>query len=175
MIRLETCAASFNNKMLDIVCKRKQLGLPVHIVDALLTSYSNLLQEEYRHKYEMYVPNKEFSRKEQENRCICQIVPSSFLDEYFKIIINDNVKKQVEKDWNVLLDYELVKSADSVKVMKELSNYETRLAIANQWIGVDKSRKNQFAKSDIVNGKPQLLKQLDIEKRKRRNEKIVKF
>lgn len=175
MIRLETCAPSFNNKMLDIVCKRKKLGLPVYIVDALLTSYSNLLQEEYRHKYEMYVPNKEFSRKEQENRCICQIVPSSFLDEYFKIIINDNVKKQVEKDWNVLLDYELVKSADSVKVMKELSNYETRLAIANQWIGVDKSRKNQFTKSDIINGKPQLLKQLDIEKRKRKNEKIVKF
>ncbi len=175
IIRLETCEPSFNNKMLDIVCKREKLGLPDHIVDALLASYSHLLQEEYKHKYAVSVPDKEYSRKEQENRGICQIVPSSFLDKYFEIIINDNVKKQVEKDWNVLLDYELVKSADSIKVIKELSNYEMRLAIANQWIGVDKSRKNQFMKSDIINGKPQLLKQLDIEKRKRRNEKIVKF
>ena len=145
------------------------------MTQSLLTSYSQLLQEEYKHKYKVSHSNEKYNRREQENKSISRIIPSSLLEKYFRIIIYDNVKKQVEKDWDILLDYDLVNSTDSSKVIKELTDYETRLAVANQWISVDKSRKNQFFKSDIINGKPQLLKQLDIEKRKRRNEKIVKF
>ena len=175
IIRLETCQPSSSNKMLDIVCKREKLGLAENMTQSLLTSYSQLLQEEYKHKYKVSHSNEKYNRREQENKSISRIIPSSLLEKYFRIIIYDNVKKQVEKDWDILLDYDLVNSTDSSKVIKELTDYETRLAVANQWISVDKSRKNQFFKSDIINGKPQLLKQLDIEKRKRRNEKIVKF
>lgn len=175
IIRLETCQPSSSNKMLDITCKREKLGLAENMTESLLTSYSQLLQEEYKHKYKVSHSNEKYNRREQENKSICRIIPSSLLEKYFRIIIYDNVKKQVEKDWDILLDYDLVNSTDSSKVIKELTDYETRLAVANQWISVEKSRKNQFTKSDIINGKPQLLKQLDIEKQKRKNKKIVKF
>ena len=175
IIRLETSQPSSSNKMLDIICKRGKLGLTENITESLLTSYSQLLQEEYKHKYKVPHSNEKYNRKEQENKSICRIIPSSLLEKYFRIIIYDNVKKQVEKDWDILLDYDLVNSTDSSKVIKELTDYETRLAVANQWISIDKSRKNQFIKSDIINGKPQLLKQLDIEKRKSKDKQIIKF
>ena len=175
IIQLETCQPAYNNRVLDIVCKREKIGLPADIVEALLTSYSQLLQDEYKHKYETPTYDESYNRRNQENKSICQIVPHPLLDKYFGIIILNNAKEQVQKDWEILLDYDLAIPTDSMKVTKELLNYETCLAIANQWIEVDNSREHQFTKSDIVNGKPQLLKQLDSEKRKRRNEKIVKF
>ena len=143
------------------------------MAEALLRSYSLLLQEEYKHKYE--VPDDTYRRWEEENKYICQLVPRQFLDKYFKIIICDNVKIQVQKDWEILQEYNLVKSADSVRIVNKLLDYEMRLSIADKWVSVNNSRENQFTKSDIINAKPQLLKQLDNEKKRRKNETIVKF
>ena len=69
--------------MLDIVCKREKLGLAENMTQSLLTSYSQLLQEEYKHKYKVSHSNEKYNRREQENKSICRIIPSSLLEKYF--------------------------------------------------------------------------------------------
>lgn len=173
--QLDTCEPSSRARMLDIVCKREAIGLSSRISQALLTSYVRLQQDEFHHKYDSSFVKKEFDRRKLENEDIVRLVPARLLDRYFKIITVPGVEKQAWKNWNALSEYELVNPADSTKVLKEMRLYETRLAIANQWIGLDRSRKNQFVKSDIINSKPALLKKLDEAKRKKRKEKIVQF
>lgn len=46
--------------MLDIVCKREKIGLSEQTVKALLVSYSQLLQEEYKSKYDKKTTDEKF-------------------------------------------------------------------------------------------------------------------
>lgn len=57
--------------------------------------------------------------------------------------------------------------------MNELVDYETRLEVASQWTRLDNSRKNEFARAEIINSKPQLLKRLDIEKEKNGKDRLL--
>ncbi len=174
LIQLETCQSSSNNRLLDIVCKQKKIGLSNQTVKALLASYSQLLQDEYLHKYQKK-STEEFNRKNLENISICRIAPLELLEKYFNLISLDKVNNQVQKSLDILKDYDLVQVTDSTKIAGELTNYEMHLAIANQWISINNSRKNQFMKSDIINNKPEILKLLDQRKQKEKKERIVKF
>lgn len=175
MIQLEACGSSYNNRMLDIVCKREKIGLSEQTAKALLVSYSQLLQEEYKSKYDKKATDEKFDWWKKENRKICEIVPPKLLEEYFKTITQDYIKGQAQKSWEELIECGLVQTKDSAKVMNELVDYETRLEVASQWTRLDNSRKNEFTRADIINSKPQLLKRLDLEKEKKWKRQIVKF
>ncbi len=175
MIQLEACGSSYNNRMLDIVCKREKIGLSEQTAKALLVSYSQLLQEEYKSKYDKKATDEKFDWWKKENRKICEIVPPKLLEEYFKTITQDYIKGQAQKSWEELIECGLVQAKDSAKVMNELVDYETRLEVASQWTRLDNSRKNEFTRADIINSKPQLLKRLDLEKEKKWKRQIVKF
>ena len=74
-----------------------------------------------------------------------------------------------------MLQYEFAQKLDSVRTLKELEDYEMRLAIANQWIGLEQSRTNLFAKEDILCSKPKCLMLKEQWKQKKKEESIIKF
>ena len=47
----------------------------------------------------------------------------------------EGVKKRTRKHWEDIQQYDFSHKLDSIQTLKELENYEMRLAIANQWIG----------------------------------------
>lgn len=99
----------------------------------------------------------------------------SQLDKYFHFICQEGVKKRARKHWEDIQQYDFSHKLDSIQTLKELENYEMRLAIANQWIGLERSRKNLFAKEDILCSKPKCLMLKEQWKKKKKEESIIKF
>ena len=53
--------------------------------------------------------------------------------------------------------------------------YELKLLVAGEWLYIDNSREHVFARRDITDNKPKLLKLLDVTRKKEAKSKIIRF
>lgn len=177
LVRLDVYSKSFfHSRLLDIICKRQEGGISERQVEILLDGYTQIKQDEYASKYENKTDGlKKFDSRKLESECIIKNISSSQLDKYFKFISQEGAEKRAKKHWEDMLQYEFAQKLDSVRTLKELEDYEMRLAIANQWIGLEQSRTNLFAKEDILCSKPKCLMLKEQWKQKKKEESIIKF
>lgn len=177
LLRLETNESFSHNKLLDIICKREFSQLTEKQIELLLKEYLCIMRAEHRAKYEDVFPNEEqkFDRGKLEGKCLMNIISRQQLDAYFEFISQKRVGEQAQKYWNDLKNYDFMTGKDSMQVVLELTNYELRLAVANQWITLDNSRKHLFAREDVINGKPEVLKKKEEWDKKKKDNKIVRF
>lgn len=177
LVKLEVYTKkSFYSKLLDLICKRKEAGISERQINALLNEYIKIKQIIYISTNEKQSKQSlNFDSKELENKSIFKNISTSQLDKYFHFICQEGVKKRARKHWEDIQQYDFSHKLDSIQTLKELENYEMRLAIANQWISLEQSRKNLFAKEDILCSKPKCLMLEEQWKKKKKEESIIKF
>lgn len=103
------------------------------------------------------------------------VVTHQQLEDYFKFVSQKRADEQAQRYWDELKNYDFIRKKDSVQVVSELADYELRLAVAEQWISLDNSRKHLFAREDVVNGKPEILKKKEEWDKKEKERKMVRF
>lgn len=177
LLKLETIESFSHNKLLDIICKREVSRLTEKQIEQLLVEYLRIMQAEHNAMYEDVPENVEtkFDRSKLEGKSLMSIVSHQQLEDYFEFISQKAANEQAKKYWDELKDYDFMKEKDSVQVINELVNYECRLAVADQWILLENSRKHLFDKEDILNGKPEVLRKKEEWEKKEKENKIVRF
>ena len=161
---------------MDIICKRQEGGISKGQIKVLLDGYVKIKRDEYASKYENKTNElKKFDSRKLESECLIKNVSSLQLDKYFKFISREGAEKRAKKHWEDMQQYDFAQKLDSLRTLKELEDYEMRLAIADQWVNLDRSRKNLFAKEDILCDKPKCLILKDEWTKKKKEESIVKF
>lgn len=177
LLKLDVYSKSFfHSKLLDIICKRQEGGISEGQIKVLLEGYAKIKQDEYASKYENKTDGfKKFDSRKLESECLIKNLSSLQLDKYFKYISREGAEKRAKKHWEDMKQCDFAQKLDSVHTLKELEHYEMRLAIADQWVNLDRSRKNLFAKEDILCDKPKCLMLKDEWIKKKKEESIVKF
>ena len=72
------------------------------------------------------------------------VVAHQQLEDYFKFVSQKRANERAQRYWDELKSYDFIRKKDSVQVVSELADYELRLAVAEQWISLDNSRKHLF-------------------------------
>lgn len=177
LLKLETMESFSHNKLLDIICKREVSKLTEKQIEQLLAEYSRIMQAEHKARYDDELENVEtkFERSQLECKSLMSIVSHQQLEDYFEFISQKVANQQAKKYWDELKNYDFIKDKDSVQVINELADYEFRLAVANQWVLLDSSRKHLFDKEDVLNGKPEVLRKKEEWEKKEKESKIVRF
>jgi hypothetical protein len=177
LLKLETIESFSHNKLLDIICKREVTKLSEQQIEQLLAEYYRIKQAEYKAMYEDASKNGEtkFERSKLEGKCLINVVTHQQLEDYFKFVSQKRADEQAQRYWDELKNYDFIRKKDSVQVVSELADYELRLAVAEQWISLDNSRKHLFAREDVVNGKPEILKKKEEWDKKEKERKMVRF
>lgn len=177
LVKLDVYNKSFfHSRLLDIICKRQEGGISKGQIKVLLDGYVKIKRDEYASKYENKTNElKKFDSRKLESECLIKNVSSLQLDKYFKFISREGAEKRAKKHWEDMQQYDFAQKLDSLRTLKELEDYEMRLAIADQWVNLDRSRKNLFAKEDILCDKPKCLILKDEWTKKKKEESIVKF
>lgn len=177
LLKLDVYSKSFfHSKLLDIICKRQEGGISEGQIKVLLEGYAKIKQDEYASKYENKTDGfKKFDSRKLESECLIKNLSSLQLDKYFKYISREGAEKRAKKHWEDMKQCDFAQKLDSVHTLKELEHYEMRLAIADQWVNLDRSRKNLFAKEDILCDKPKCLMLKDEWSKKKKEKSIVKF
>ena len=155
LLKLETIESFSHNKLLDIICKREVTKLSEQQIEQLLAEYYRI--------------------SKLEGKCLINVVTHQQLEDYFKFVSQKRADEQAQRYWDELKNYDFIRKKDSVQVVSELADYELRLAVAEQWISLDNSRKHLFAREDVVNGKPEILKKKEEWDKKEKERKMVRF
>ena len=131
--------------------------------------------ESFSHNKLLDIICKREVTKLSEGKCLINVVTHQQLEDYFKFVSQKRADEQAQRYWDELKNYDFIRKKDSVQVVSELADYELRLAVAEQWISLDNSRKHLFAREDVVNGKPEILKKKEEWDKKEKERKMVRF
>ncbi|WP_159523835.1 hypothetical protein [Sunxiuqinia indica] len=157
----------------DAINQRKEMNLRRTQVDSLISGFEACLQQEEAYKQSR--SNTRFDRKIAEyKQLIATLSPAQF-NHYLRLQRQDQATENAGRQWENLLKYKLVEQKDHNQVINELYAYELKLLVATEWVYIDNSRKHVFARQDISDNKPELLKQLDAARKKEAESKIVRF
>lgn len=91
---------------------------------------------------------------------------------YFEKSNKDEVDAITMKNWEEIKSLGLANGMDSVKVTKELLNYEMDARFAGNQVFIENSLKSVFARQDLVNNKPAILRELEKAKSNSVNNKF---
>ena len=119
--------------------------------------------------------NTRFDRKIAEyKQLIATLSPAQF-NHYLRLQRQEQATENVSRQWENLLTYKLVEQKDHNRVINERYAYKLKLLVATEWVYINNFRKHVFARRDITDNKPELLKQLDAARKKEAESKIVRF
>lgn len=161
---------------LNILHHCDSLDLSKKQIDAIVSVYRRVQENGFKDKYPKDENSEEkFDRVRFEKAEILKILSNKQMDAYFTIRNRKGAEADAKKDWEKLDGHGLVTSADSISVMQDLLAYRLKVRLANEWIGVEKSKRNEFAKRDIIDNCPELLKKLDEKIKADRERNVVRF
>lgn len=162
---------------LNILHHRDSLDLSGKQVDAIVSVYRQVQENEFKDKYNRNPESEEdrFNRGRFEKDELVKVLNAKQMDAYFTIRNRKGAESDAKKDWEKLDGHGLVTSTDSLAVLKDLLDYRLRVRLANEWIGIEKSKRNEFAKRDIIDNRPELLKKLDEKIKADRERNVVRF
>lgn len=161
------------SRFLNVVYYRKELGLNEKQIDTILSQHKLLKQREFNIKFNQ--ASSAFNARADENRQLLTILSLKQFNTYLQITSQDKALSYSKDDFETLKKYKLVAGQDSLKVNKELADYHLRLLLASEWIAIENSKKNAFAKQDILDNKPEVLKKLEEVIRLEAANKIIRF
>ena len=153
--------------------RREELKLSHSQSDSLFTGFEACLQQEEAHKQNK--SNTRFDRKVEEYKQLVTILSPGQFDHLLRQQKQDRAKENAQWDWENLLKYKLVEQKDHNRVINEMYAYELKLLVAGEWLYIDNSREHVFARRDITDNKPKLLKLLDVTRKKEAKSKIIRF
>lgn len=161
---------------LNILHHCDSLDLSKKQIDAIVSVYRRVQENGFKDKYPKDENSeKKFDRVRFEKAEIVKILSNKQMEAYFSIRNQKGTEGDAKKDWEKLDGHGLVTSADSVSVMQDLLDYRLRVRLANEWIGIERSKRNEFAKRDIIDNRPELLKKLDEKIKADRERNVVRF
>lgn len=155
----------------EIILKRDTLGLNLdeNTLDTLLATYNTYLQVRQQKK----AKKEKFSDRGLECKLI---VPILTMERINKLLV---AKRRIQAERNALKripaleKYELVNNSNRKDILKELTDYELKLEVAQEWVNIERSQENLFKLCDVKDHKPMILQELD-EKKKRKEVDIKK-
>ncbi|MBB6235544.1 hypothetical protein HDC90_000141 [Pedobacter sp. AK013] len=138
---------------------RKELDLRDDQIDSLISQFNKVqiikLFNKVSHQYDnAYFKKTEFER-------ILNILGIEKIERYLFVKAQNQVMDKSKADWQSLQKYGLSKGLDSVKVFKEIQEYELKLLIAQERLALNNTQKNVFDKKDIEDNRPRILKDLE--------------
>ncbi|MCC2600308.1 hypothetical protein [Sphingobacterium sp. FBM7-1] len=161
---------------LNILHHRDSLDLSGEQINSLVSMYRKVQEGEFRSRYLKTDDSRErFDRWEFEKTELVKVLTPLQIDHYLLIRNRKSAEEDSKKDWEKLNEHGLVQSADSIAVLKDLLGYRLRLRLSDEWIGIERSKKNEFAKRDIIDNRPELLKNLEEKIKADRDRNVVRF
>jgi len=162
--------------LLNVMYNGAELKLSQQQKQDIIAAYQVVKKKEHEDKYQKKQKGDEkFDRWQAEKDHLRELLTEKQFNTYLAIRNRDKAKDRALKDWKELIEHQLVKAEDSSKVIDQLADYQLRLAVCNEWLGMEKSKKNEFAKRDVLDNKPELLKKLDEKEKVERESKVVRF
>ncbi|MEO6524616.1 MAG: hypothetical protein ABIN91_23225 [Mucilaginibacter sp.] len=142
----------------DVVKYRTQITLLDNQIDTLVTKVIALEQLKIDNKAHQIFDNSNI--KEFEVKNLLKVLSPRQYDFYLYYKVGDRARTQAYKDWEKLKEMKLTEGLDSIKVNKEILEYEHRLYVAKERVFNEKSRENSFRLQQIENSKPSILQDL---------------
>lgn len=152
---------------------KKEIGLSMNQITSIIDIAHIVLQEIERRKEIKFT--EDFNNRSYEYSLLLDVVTREQMDKYLLISKNRDSKDIVKRYMPDLEKYNLVDEQNKKDVENQLFKYSLRLQIAREWTTIDNSKENLLRERNITDNKPAILKELDEEKRKERESRIVRF
>ena len=161
---------------LNILFHRKSLDLTNAQINSLVSMYRKVQEGEFRARYLKADDSDErFDRWQFEKTELVKVLNTLQIDNYLQIRNRKSAEENAQRDYEKLREYGLVMAQDSAGVHQELFDYRLRLQVRDEWVAIERSKKNEFAKRDIIDNRPELLKMLDEKIKADRERNVVRF
>ena len=109
----------------------------------------------------MNTQKEKFSDRGLECKLIVPILTMERIDKLLVAKRRIQAEKNALKQIPVLEKYELVNNSNRKDILKELTDYELKLGIAQEWVNIERSQDNLFKLCDVKDHKPVILQELD--------------
>lgn len=158
-----------NNKYASVIQYESELNLSKNQIDSLLVRYVAFekIKLENKENEQKSIPYKK-APSEYEN--IGKILNTEQVGKWLVSKNRTEGIKIAQESWNNLESEGLTKKLDKKKTIEDLAIYHIKYLVTYERAKIYKTQENIFAKRDIEQKKPELLKQLDaIAKSKSKN------
>jgi|GEM_PF-4431799 len=142
----------------EVLYAAKAMALSDPQSDSLFNAYKIMAQQKYAYMLLKHVP---LNTDKYEDSTIKKVLTADQYELFLPIKYQHTAEKNASKDWAKLDAIGLTKGVDANTVNKENTEYELKLLVANDRISRNKTQENLFAKKDVENAKPALLRKLD--------------
>lgn len=143
----------------EVILKRDTLSLNLdeNTLDTLLATYNTYLQVRQQKK----AKKEKFSDRGLECKLIVPILTMERINKLLVAKRRIQAEKNALKRIPVLEKYELVNNSNRKDILKELTDYELKLGVAQDWVNIERSQENLFKLCDVKDHKPLILQELD--------------
>ena len=143
----------------EVILKRDTLSLNLdeNTLDTLLATYNTYLKVRQQKK----AKKEKFSDRGLECKLIVPILTMERIDKLLVAKRRIQAEKNALKRIPVLEKYELVNNSNRKDILKELTDYELKLEVAQEWVNIERSQENLFKLCDVKDHKPVVLQELD--------------
>ena len=143
----------------EIILKRDTLSLNLdeNTLDTLLATYNTYLKVRQQKK----AKKEKFSDRGLECKLIVPILTMERINKLLVAKRRIQAEKNALKRIPILEKYELVNNSNRKDILKELTDYELKLEVAQEWVNIERSQENLFKLCDVKDHKPVVLQELD--------------
>lgn len=174
LYRLSAAKANTSKwRVLYAVYNKNELQLSEKQIDSLISRHQQMCKQDFEQRYGK--SQLGFTTKEHENETLLRILTPVQLTTFLQILNKEVSRKNAQTDWEKLKQYKLVNDFDKERTINELKEYQLKLLVADGMNSMEKNKKNSFARQDIIDNKPAVLKELEISIKREREKKVVRF